>query len=594
MKIKLRELLVSAVSLMFACCAYSVQAQVVINSPKEVADTHQTVRIQFLETTDVHGRFFGTDLVRDKPSKGSLSRIYSMVDSLRKAKSHQLILLDNGDILQGDPSAYWANYIDTLGTHLVASMLNFMKYDAVSIGNHDVETGHAVYDRWAKQVNCPVLSANTIDNETGKPYFKPYTIIERDGLKIAILGQLTDAIPAWLPKKIWSGLHFENMVQNARKWVAKIKKEEHPDLMVGLFHAGLKGGIINESYDENATYKVATQVEGFDLIFYGHDHSPKCFEVVNKWGKHVLLVNAGAQAVNVASAIVDFKLDQSGKVIGKTLTGELIDATEYPESTSFVDRFSHDLESAEQFVSKKVAYFKAPMDGHSVLFGSSSFVDLIHQMQLAITGADISLSSPLSISSSIDAGPIYMRDLFTLYRYENMLYTMHLSGQEVRDELEYSYSKWVNTMQSKDDHLLLLSDKHHLKYYSFNFDSAAGILYEVDVTKPVGQRVTIKSMANGEPFSLTKTYTVAVNSYRGNGGGELLTKGAGISLEELPSRITNASVHDLRYYLMQYLLEKKVVTPKPLNQWSFVPKSWVKDAARRDSLLLFSPNSSIY
>ncbi|MFA6831267.1 MAG: 5'-nucleotidase C-terminal domain-containing protein, partial [Bacteroidaceae bacterium] len=415
-------------------------------------------------------------------------------------------------------------------------------------------------------------------------------IIEREGVKIAILGQITDAIPAWLPKEIWSGLRFENMVKNTNRWIAKINKEEKPDFIVGLFHSGLKGGIINEAYYENASYKVANEVEGFDLIFYGHDHSPKCIDIVNKFGKHVLLANAGAHATNVASAVVNFQLDKSGKVISKSLSTELIDATVYPESSCFVSRFDKDLKSAEDFVSAKVAYFNAPVDGHSVLFGSSAFVDLIHQMQLAITGADISLSSPLSISATIDAGPVYMRDLFNLYKYENVLYTMKLTGQEIHDELEFSYGQWVNTMKSKEDHLLLLDDKNNLKYFSFNFDSAAGIIYDVDVTKPVGKRINIKSMANGKPFSLAATYSVAVNSYRGNGGGELLTKGAGISPNNLDSRITNVSSHDLRYYLMKYLLKKKVITPEPLNQWSFVPKEWVKEAAYRDSLLIFSPN----
>lgn len=576
--------------LMTLLSGYSVSAQVMTTSSAsaENTDTHKTVSLQFLETTDVHGSFFGTDLIKNAPSRGSLSRIYTLVDSLRTEKADRLILLDNGDILQGDPSAYWANYIDTLGTHLVASIMNFMQYDAATIGNHDVETGHAVYDRWASELNCPLLGANVIDTATNKPYFKPYVILEREGVKIAIFGQITDAIPAWLPANIWSGLRFDNMVENAKQWISKIKEEEKPDLIVGLFHSGLKGGIINDSYYENAAYKVANEVEGFDVVFFGHDHSPHSADIVNKWGKHVLLVNPGAHATNVASAVANFTVNQSGKVVSKTLSADLIDATVYPESGCFTKRFKKDLQAAEKFVSTQVASLEVPIDGRAVLFGSSSFVDLIHEMQLAKTGADISLSSPLSTSSVIEAGPLRMRDLFKLYKYENKLYTMHLTGQEVRDELEYSYSKWVNTMKSSKDHLLLLDDHNHLQYFSFNFDSAAGIIYEVDVTKPVGKRVSIRSMADGSPFSLTKMYTVAVNSYRGNGGGELLTRGAGIAQDSLSQRIIKVSTHDLRYYLMQYLLSKKTITPEPLKQWSFVPEKWVTKAASRDSLLIYS------
>lgn len=172
---------------------------------------------------------------------------------------------------------------------------------------------------------------------------------------------------------------------------------------------------------------------------------------------------------------------------------------------------------------------------------------------------------------------------------------MHLSGKEIRGALEMSYALWTNRMQSPDDHLLLLrerrrdgaEDRASFKNFSFNFDSAAGIIYTVDVTKPTGEKVTILSMADGTPFRMDKVYTVAVNSYRGNGGGELLTKGAGISQDELKDRIITSTDKDLRYYLMQYIEQKKVIEPHALNQWKFVPEEWVAPAAKRDYDFLF-------
>ena len=104
-------------------------------------------------------------------------------------------------------------------------MLNYMKYDVGTMGNHDVETGHAVYDRWVKQCAFPVLGANIVDNKTGEPYLTPYKIIERKGVKIAVLGMITPAIPSWLPEQLWNGLHFEDMEDCARKWVKIIKEK---------------------------------------------------------------------------------------------------------------------------------------------------------------------------------------------------------------------------------------------------------------------------------------------------------------------------------------------------------------------------------
>ena len=184
--------------------------------------------------------------------------------------------------------------------------------------------------------------------------------------------------------------------------------------------------------------------------------------------------------------------------------------------------------------------------------------------------------------------------MFNLYKYENQLYVMRLTGEEIRKHLEMSYDLWVNTMKSPDDHLLLLDthtkgDQQRLgfKNLSFNFDSAAGIDYEVDVTKPDGEKVKILRMSNGEPFDEKKWYKVAVNSYRANGGGELLTRGAGIPRDSLQARIIWKSQYDLRHYLIDWISRQPEFNPQPGHNWKFVPEDWTTEAAKRDSELLF-------
>jgi 2',3'-cyclic-nucleotide 2'-phosphodiesterase/3'-nucleotidase len=186
--------------------------------------------------------------------------------------------------------------------------------------------------------------------------------------------------------------------------------------------------------------------------------------------------------------------------------------------------------------------------------------------------------------------------MFNLYKYENMLYTMSLSGQEIKDYLEMSYDLWTNTMQSSDDHVLRFrddakgEDMTHVgfKYPSYNFDSAAGIKYTVDVTKPRGEKITILSMANGSAFDFNATYKVAINSYRGNGGGNILTEGAGIAKEELSKRIVASTDKDLRYYLMQYIISHPEVNATKMDNWKFIPKEIVEPAIARDRKLLFN------
>ena len=185
--------------------------------------------------------------------------------------------------------------------------------------------------------------------------------------------------------------------------------------------------------------------------------------------------------------------------------------------------------------------------------------------------------------------------MFNLYKYENMLYVMTLSGKEIKDFLEMSYYMWTNRMKSPEDHLLWFKkkpregaeDRASFQNFSFNFDSASGIIYTVDVTKPKGEKITITSMADGSPFRMDKIYKVALNSYRGNGGGELLTKGSGIPQEDLKGRIIFSTDKDLRFYLMNYIEKKGTMDPKALNQWKFVPEKWTVPAAQRDSEYLF-------
>lgn len=553
------------------------------------SSVEKEVTLKFIETTDVHGCYFPYDFIRQKPAKGSLARVSSYVKALRKDWGDRLLLVDNGDILQGQPVAYYYNYIDTASVHANAAILNYMQYDLATVGNHDIEAGHAVYDRWVSQCNFPILGANVIDTLTGKPYFEPYKVFEREGVKVAVLGMITPAIPSWLPEKLWSGLRFEDMETCARRWVKEIREKEQPDVLVGLFHAGPEGNEL-DGVIENGSAEVAKNVPGFDVVFMGHDHRRCNEKIVNIEGDSVLLIDPANRAVTVAEVTLNIR-KKGDKVISKSVEGKLTDVAESPVDEEFMTTFASQYEATQAFVQRKIGSIDHTISTRDAYFGSSAFIDLIHQLQLDITGADLSFCAPLSFDSEIRKGDIYMSDMFNLYKYENMLYTMELTGREIKGFLEMSYAIWTNQMKKASDHLLLLNDKDNgfgrFKNPSFNFDSAAGVIYTVDVTKPEGEKVTLISLANGQPFELDKTYRVAVNSYRGNGGGDLLTKGSGIPKSELAKRIVFATDKDLRYYLMKRIEEVKVLHPQPLNQWKFIPEKWVSPAIQRDYQLLF-------
>jgi 2',3'-cyclic-nucleotide 2'-phosphodiesterase/3'-nucleotidase len=275
-----------------------------------------------------------------------------------------------------------------------------------------------------------------------------------------------------------------------------------------------------------------------------------------------------------------------------------MEVSDFEPDQVFLEKFKPQDKIINNYVNKVIGLSTSSVSSRNAYFGPSAFVDMIHTIQLEITDADVSFAAPLSFDVKIAEGPVTVGDMFKLYRFENMLYTMTMKGYEIQKYLEFSYSEWLNTMENADDYLLkfrlgkdgkpvLTDGKAWLKNQPYNFDSAAGIDYIVDVSKPEGKRVNIISFSDGRPFEKNKRYNVAVNSYRGNGGGGHFTAGAGIKSKEIRSRLVASTDRDLRYYIMKSIELKKTIDPAPLNNWKIVPEKWVKEAARREYNLLF-------
>ena len=563
---------------------------------------NKTVKLKVIETSDVHGYFFPWDFTEGKVLKGSLARANTYIKKERKKYGNNLLLIDNGDILQGQPCAYWSNFVKTENENLAASVINYMKYDVETLGNHDLEPGHKVYDKWISEVRCPLIAANVVKegckNRDANPAnvyngLKPYSIHYKGGAKICIIGLLTPAIPQWLNEPIWKGIEFEEMVSSARKWVKYVKEHEKPDLIFGLFHSGLSGGITTDEYEEDATEAVAKEVPGFDVIFSGHDHQVHNNWVTNSEGQQVLIIDPSCFAKNVAEAEITLTF-KKGKLVNKQIKGNIVSVQDEDIDQQMMQHFDKEIQEVKAFVGQHVGKFKNAIYTRESFFGNSAFTDLIHTLQLQISKADISFAAPLAFNTTINAGEVKMADMFKLYRFENLMFVLRMTGEEIRRHLEYSYDMWGNTMTSPDDHALLLNDastddqqRTGFKYYTFNFDSAMGIDYEVDLTKPDGQKVHILQMSDGQSFDESKWYKVVMSSYRANGGGELLTKGAGIPKDSLESRVLFHTDLDLRHYLTEEIRRQGTIDPKPGHNWRFVPEAWVKPALERDRIKLF-------
>ena len=311
------------------------------------------VHLTLLETSDVHGNFFPIDFLRGGvDGSGSLARVATYVEQLRAAQGEEaVVLLDNGDILQGQPSAYYYNVVNTDDRHLCADIFNFMRYDAVTMGNHDVEAGHEVYDRWAEQCEMPVLGANVVRTDTGEPYLPPYVVLERQGVRIAVLGLVTPGIPLWLPENLWSGLRFDDMEATARKYMPEMRQKA--DIVVGLFHSGVGRSAGYAPLTENASAEVAQRVAGFDIVFCGHDHRRANQMLRTAEGGAVLLLNPAADAHAVAKAEVTLRMTDDGMKLME-VRGDIVEVDALEPSPVFVKVFKRQCKAVKAFTAEAV------------------------------------------------------------------------------------------------------------------------------------------------------------------------------------------------------------------------------------------------
>jgi len=385
------------------------------------------------------------------------------------------------------------------------------------------------------------------------------------------------------------------MIESAKKWSEYIRTKEKPDLLIGLFHSGVDPTygqqLATRPLNENASRLVAEQVPGFDVVFTGHDHRTWDLRVAGPTGDSVLILGSESRAGEIAVATIRLNSDKKEKE-KFVITGYHENMKPYAPDPEFMTKFGGYIDSVQQYVDQPVGTISQTITADNAYFGPSEFIDLIQRAQLDLTGADISFTAPLSFRATIPKGPLTVKDLFRLYRFENQLYTITLSGSEILGYLNFSYSLWMKTMAGPDDTMLNMEQQPdgswRLKNAYYNFDSASGIDYTVDLSQPSGQMVKIAGMSNGDAFDPRKIYTVALNSYRASGGGGHLSQGAGIKKDEIPNRLVYASDMDFRYLLTEWIRKQGTINPESAHNWKTIPENWTQGAAQRDSGRLFS------
>lgn len=576
-------------------------------------------RLELLTTGDVHGSWF------DEPYTGggqrrSLFAVNYYVDSVRTAAGKDnVILIDAGDCLQGDNAAYYYNYVDTKDEHLFPRLAAYMGYDAVVAGNHDIETGHDVYDRVAKELRkegIPFLGGNAIRTGNGKPYFPTYKIVKRAGLKVAILGFTNPNMKAWLSEDLWSGITFESLIPLVQEDVDMVREKERPDVVIVAAHSGTGNG--NNDILESQGIDLWNTLKGVDFIVCAHDHNPF---IINDT---TCLIDAGAHCANIGHGVLEVTV-KGGQVADRTVSAELIPVDKAKADAVMRERFRKDYEAVKAFSLRPVGEIQREMRTRDAYRGPCDYINLLHSVQLSVPEAQISFAAPLTYDGTIPAGQIVYNDLSTIYPFENQLVVIRMTGKEIVDYLEYSYKFWINTIgdgsttgfldlflalftgDDNDEHLLDIKEsfdgryggkRWSFSYRPYNFDSAGGLFYTVDVTELNGARISVQGLANGESFHEDSTYNVAMTSYRFSGGGDILENGAGIAKEDLESRVA-ARYPAIRDLVGEYIEANSPVTPEligdrsVIGNWFFIPQELASEKLDTDMALLFGDEDAM-
>lgn len=578
----MRAVIVSGIALCLTVFA-------VMNIAYRLSIRQRTVHI--LTTNDVHGRWY-SEQYAGGDNRNSLQNVSWYVDSIRNAVgSKDVILIDAGDCLQGDNAAYYFNYVKTDIRHLYARIATYMGYDAVVVGNHDIETAHPVYDRVLsdmKREGIPFLAGNALCSDLPKAYFPEYTVVRRGGLKVLILGYTNPNIKAWLSEDVWEGIEFQSLIPFVQDRVDAIKAKVKPDVTIVAVHSGNGAG--DGSSLESQGLDLLGSLRGVDMIVTAHDHGACVVE-----NDSICLINAGSHARYLGHGIVQVNFE-NGLETSRLHSAELIKVgTEHIDSVMY-KLFHPEWSEVKDFTMREVGTLEMDLNTSDAYRGMCDYLNLIHTVQLKSTGAQVSFAAPLTYKGRVKSGTVVFNDMFTIYPFENQLFTMKLTGSQIKDYLEYSYSQWVCTLRKGSDRVLNIVEKDDPRTgqnrwsfvaRSYNFDSAGGINYTVDVTRPEGERVVIKSLADGSPFDSDAEYVVALTSYRANGGGGLLVNGAGLDPDSLPGMVCGRypEIRELiyRYFQEQGSVDSSSVSDKSvIGEWRFIPEKLAETAMDAD------------
>jgi 2',3'-cyclic-nucleotide 2'-phosphodiesterase/3'-nucleotidase len=513
-------------------------------------------------TTDVHGHLVGWDYYAARPDTArGLARAATIVDSLRAAAPGRVLLVDAGDMLQGTPLTYVAARRETFPVHPVIAAMNAMHYDAAAVGNHEFNYGLPFLYASTKGARFPLLAANAYP-ASGPAPFPGRTIVERSGARIALIGATTPGSNAWDRDNLAGKLTIGAVVPAVRAQVDSARRER-ANVIVVVLHTGLGEP---SSYDtvatrlpsENVAAEVARAVPGIDLIVYGHSHKQMADTVIA--GTLLMQPKNWAQSVAVAELRLE-RANAGWRVASKR--SSLIQSAGHAEDAAVASAVATGHEAAKKYVAMSIGSSDARWSADSGRVTDTPLADLVLEVERRTAQSDLASTAIFDVGARIDSGPVTVGEIARLYPYENTLSAVRITGAQLKSYLEYS-ARYYGTYGTGEPPV-------HTDVPGYNFDIVSGVDYTIDLSRPVGSRITSLSR-NGTPVRDADSFTMALNNYRRSGGGGYAM------LKDAPEVYTGET--EIRDLLIAEVERRKRISPNDYfhRNWSIVPAAAIPPA----------------